>query len=178
MALSKVDGTNFVAATIPASVGGTGRTAVTGNILQIVQTSTTNTTTISGTSYVDVDLSQAITPISTSNKIFIMVYAFVGIPAAGSGGDDAFTQLVRDSTSIGGGGSVDSDSYAMFNATGGEYDGRYTTFTYVDSPATTSATTYKVQMRNRNAAKTSYFNRRGGDTLSGISYITCMEVAG
>ena len=177
MALSKIDGTNFVAATIPASVGGTGRTAVTGNILQIVQTSTTNTTTISGTTYVDVDLSQAITPISTSNKIFIMVYAFVGVPAATTG-DDHFIQLVRDSTSIGGGGNTDSDSYAFFNATGGDYDGRYTTFTYVDSPSTTSATTYKVQMRNRNASKTCYFNRRGGDTLSGISYITCMEVAG
>ena len=149
-----------------------------GKVLQVLQGSTTDTTTVSGTSYVDVSLSQAITPASTSNKIFIMVYAFVGVPASGSGGDDHFLTLLRDSTNIGGAGSVDSDAYALINETGGQYDGRYTTFTYLDSPSSTSAITYKIQMRNRNSSKTSYFNRRGGDTLSGISYITCMEVAG
>ena len=149
-----------------------------GKILQIVQASHTSVTSITSTTYADVGLTASITPISTSNKVLALVYCSVGVAPSGSAGDDAFLSLVRVSTAIGGGNTVDSDAFFHVSNTGGDYEPRMCTFTYLDSPSSTSSTAYKVQMKNRNSSKQSYFNRRGGDTMGLISYITLMEVAG
>jgi hypothetical protein len=50
----------------------------------------------------------------------------------------------------------------------------YTTVVFLDSPATTSSTTYKIQ--GRAGSDTMYVNRRGADTLGSTSTITVMEV--
>ena len=147
-------------------------------ILQITQASTTSVTSITSTSYADVGLTASITPISTSNKVLVNVFCSVGVPASGSSGDDCFLRLVRGSTAIGGGNSVASDAFFHASNDGGAYSPRMSSFTFLDSPSASSSTAYKVQMKNRNGSKQSYFNRRGGDTMSLISYITLMEVAG
>ena len=65
----------------------------------------------------------------------------------------------------------------MVNESGGKYESRYINTLYLDSPSTTSATTYKLQFKNRNSSKQAYFNRRGQDNLSsGQSYMILMEV--
>ena len=57
-------------------------------------------------------------------------------------------------------------------------------FTYLDSPATTSSTTYKVAVRNESATAAAFTINYGGDTSSSgvfgrlASSITLMEVAG
>jgi hypothetical protein len=53
---------------------------------------------------------------------------------------------------------------------------------FLDSPATTSATTYKVQILNGNTAGTVYINRgqsdgNSGAVARGTSSITVMEIA-
>jgi len=53
---------------------------------------------------------------------------------------------------------------------------------YLDSPATTSATTYKIQIYNNNGSGTIYINRSQDDTNAsnfprGVSSITVMEIA-
>jgi len=148
-----------------------------GKIRQVVESSVSATVSLTSTSLTDTGLSATITPSATTSKILISTFAQFGVPATGSSGDDTFIHLIRGATSIGGAGNVDSDTFAMVNATGGEYESRYLNILYLDSPSTTSATTYKLQFKNRNGSKQAYFNRRGGDTLSsGQSYMILMEV--
>ena len=149
-----------------------------GSILQIVQASHTTVTSITSTTYADVGLTASITPVSTSNKVLVLAYCSCGVPDSDNDGDDFFVSLVRASTAIGGGNTVDGDAFFHGTSDGGAYTLRMATFTYLDSPSAVSSTAYKIQQRNRNASKQTYFNRRGGDTSGAISYITLMEVAG
>ena len=63
-------------------------------------------------------------------------------------------------------------TYVLYNAGG----------SFLDSPASTSAQTYKVQFGATNTATTTYINRNVDDananySLRGISTITVMEIA-
>ena len=156
--------------TLPAGVGG--------KILQVVSTTKTDTFSTTSTSYVDITgLSVSITPTSTSSKIFILV-SIIGGNNAGAG-----YQLVKNSTPIcigapGGGSRKQSSGEISVRDSNGINNG---SITYLDSPATTSATTYKVQMYT--PSSTGYVNRTAGDadanyTTRSASSITVMEVAG
>jgi hypothetical protein len=142
----------------------------TGSILQVVNVIKTNQFTTTSATPVDVTgLNASITPSSTSSKILIT--AWVVISTSGAGGD-GFARLLRDSTAIGNG-----DAGYFGQSAGQDYfAGHSKPITYLDSPATTSSTTYKIQVWGAN---TSYVNGRGLDgsfvTSSGI---TLMEVAG
>ena len=151
-----------------------------GSILQVVQTVKTDTFSSASTSYVDVTgLSATITPSATGSKILIG-YQLQGNARSGTVG--GFFKLLRDSTDISiadAAGSRDRTSGAIL---GGQDEIMFTGGFFLDSPSTTSATTYKVQMR-ANVAQTVYLNRSHGDTDAattprGVSSITLMEVAG
>jgi hypothetical protein len=167
--------------TIPsgATISNLGTATGFGKVLQVVQSSQSSVVSLTSTSYTDTGLSGTITPTSSSSKIYVVTFAQFGVPSSASSGDDVFIRLLRDATVIGGAGNIDADSICMVNESGGNFESRYLTINYLDSPSTTSAITYKLQFRNRNAAKQAYFNRRGGDTLQcGNSYITLIEVSG
>ena len=166
-------------------------TGVGGKVLQVVQTSTTSTTSITSTSFVDItNMSLAITPSSSSNKVMLIASLAGGSPHAGASGDDFYIAIARDIggagyNRIGGGGDIEFNSH--LHGTGGSNSASYNdlqwilqngTIHYLDAPSSVSECTYKLQQRNRNASKQSYFNRRGGDTMSGVSYLTLMEIAG
>jgi hypothetical protein len=114
---------------------------------QVVTASTSSGTATAGSGWVDVTgLSVTITPTSASSKILI-VSSFGTIASSGGASSyfAGFVQLVRASTSL------------QTEFVGGYYPGGATTNTasydaysiqYVDSPATTSATTYKMQINN------------------------------
>ena len=155
---------------LPAGMGG--------KILQVVSTTKTDTFSTSSTSYTDVTgLSASITPSSTSSKILVIVNVL--------GSQDVnvnriFMKLLRDSTSICIGDSSGSRDRVSFGS--GSYESVFMTTwsqNYLDSPSTTSATTYKIQMRV--SASTGYINRADDDTDSsihqrGASTITLIEV--
>ena len=106
-----------------------------GKVLQIVQsTKSTATSTTSG-SLVDANLSATITPSSTSSKILCLLSSPNG---ADGGGDDVGTvmALLRGSTEI--------SRHIQYVHGGAEIYGSQT-INYLDSPSTTSATTYKAQ---------------------------------
>jgi hypothetical protein len=141
-------------------------------VLQIVQATKANTFSTTSATYVDVtDLSVTITPSATSSKIL----ACITVQAAATTGD-AVIRLVRGATAIavGTGGSG-------FNGTGmasSSYPNAMFTIAteFLDSPATTSATTYKVQALSNSG--TTVINRRGFDTAyGGFSTITVMEIS-
>jgi hypothetical protein len=142
----------------------------TGSILQVVQTLKTDSFTTTSTSPVDITgLSVSITPTSSSSKILVISH----VPFAKDGtGSDAWIRLMRGSTPIGNG----NGGYFMQAA--GQYglDPVTGTRMYLDSPATTSATTYKVQAWT--SVDTVYVGtRRLNDFILGCD-ITVMEISG
>tara|TARA_R100001440_G_scaffold36955_3_gene56173 strand:+ start:5845 stop:6345 length:501 start_codon:yes stop_codon:yes gene_type:complete len=165
MALSKI-----LSGSLASGVGG--------KILQVVQTSKTDTFSTTSTSFTDVTgLSVAITPSSTSSKVLVIV----SCNSSTSGGNNGMIKLVRGSTDISVGDASSSRVRATaqyrINDTNGAGD---LTFSFLDTPSTTSATTYKAQYRVQ--AGTGNINSTNADTDSGqiartASSIIAMEVS-
>ena len=152
-----------------------------GGIIQCVQTVLTDGFTFTNTSFADIPspgLSVSITPSSSSNKILVIA----DISCGGADGQYTMFQLVRGSTNIYRG--TDSKTYigskiwyttAENASDGSSMGGVYMSF--LDSPATTSAVTYKVQIRV--TGSTGGINRRASyDDTSLASTLTVMEVSG
>ena len=155
-----------------------------GHILQVLSATKTDTFTTTSTSFVDVTgLSVSITPSSTSSKILVLADVFLSNSSATG---RTFIRAVRDSTSIAIGDAASSriscsaSFYGTTNETAG-YDGEKSAFTYLDSPSSTSALTYKIQIHARSSTGT--LNRNGNDgdgdySPRTASTITVMEVQG
>jgi hypothetical protein len=121
----------------------------TGKILQVVSTTKTDTFSTTNTSFTDVTgLSVTITPSSTSSKIMIVAQ----LTHSQDGTFESMIRLSGGNTSnyVGdaAGNRVQAVSGVYHYAS---YRGDYSTYNsplvYLDSPATTSATTYTVQVR-------------------------------
>ena len=142
-----------------------------GHVLQVVSTTKTDTFSSSSTSFTDITgLSVAITPSSSSSKILVSVH----FTAASTGANSPRFNLVRGSTNIAQpSGSTPSSLHLN---TGGSSLGRMGSIVFLDSPSTTSATTYKLQ--GRTDGNNFVINRRGDDAnKTSISSITVMEIA-
>ena len=157
-----------------------------GHILQIVQGIKTDTfTSNSQTTFVDIGLSVAITPSSASSKVLIAYRVCSGIV---SGGYGCALILVRGSTNIALGDADGSKTRVSSLAQSGNsgaagYQVYYQAQDFLDSPSTTSATTYKLTARGWNSSPGSFYINRSAtesDTASftrPISTITAMEIA-
>ena len=166
------DGTGTIALQNQLS-GMTTASLPTGSVLQVLSTFKNDTFTSSSTSFIDITgLSVAITPSSTSSKILVTVSFLSGA----TGGNSPRFNLVRNSTNIAqpSGGSTPSTLHLN---TVSNNTPRVGSIVYLDSPSTTSATTYKLQ--GRTDGNSFVINRRGdiADSTS-ISTITVMEIAG
>jgi hypothetical protein len=150
----------------------------TGSVLQVVQTVKTDTFSTTSTTLVDITgLSVTITPTSASNKILVTVDLHIGYSIYAG-----IVYLLRGSTKIyaGDGGLSRCGLYSNVYASPGNVLIPVTT-TFLDSPATTSATTYKLQTATYGGG-TQYINRTGDNinesTRDGLtaSSITVMEI--
>ena len=125
------------------------------------------------TTYTDITgFAVTITPTFSNSKILVDVQLGHGSP----GNTDLFFRLLRGSTVInsGSGGSLVDSS--MYGKGGDVYEAYHKTIRFLDSPATTSALTYKVQWRSYSNG-TFYLNRRGQDNaFSFVSSITVQEI--
>jgi len=134
-----------------------------GKVLQVVSTHWTTSFSTTSSSYVDVtNASLNITPSSTSSRIL-----FIGSwYARGQGSNDqngGDLQLLRNSTSIDEPGFV----YHLLGGNGQPFATQAAIGAHiVDSPATTSSTTYKIQIKQYNG--TAYLERGGVITLMEI----------
>jgi hypothetical protein len=157
-----------------------------GAVLQVVSTIKQDTFSMSGASFVEITgLTASITPTTTSNKVLVQVsLGRVGINIA-LGGTIAF-QLLRGTTVIGAGtpsGSQLATSFVASSSTNGNYSCGGFIIQFLDSPATTSSTTYSVKVLGESSA-TVYINRSytggtGATTYeaASASTITVTEVA-
>jgi hypothetical protein len=145
-----------------------------GKVLQVVYGSTSTATAIASTTYTDTTLTASITPSSASSKVLVLVAQVSKVTRSAIGGFGAI-RLVRGATTIlepspakeeqiGGtiAGSVDS---VLFHAV--------IAMNYLDSPATTSATTYKTQGATFSTGGSGTYTAQ---TNSSISTIILMEI--
>jgi hypothetical protein len=137
---------------------------LTGNVLQVVQDRHSSQVLTSSSTYQDTGLTATITPSSTSSKILIIV-DHNGTYASGAGNIQFQSRLYRDATELASSTSGLGNSQTLIFGT--------VAFNYLDSPATTSAITYKTQFRNSQGVGDIGFN-----TYANSSGITLMEIAG
>jgi hypothetical protein len=125
-----------------------------GKVLQVVQGTTTTTTALSSTTYTDTTLTASITPTASTSKVLCLVMLSLSVTATVDGnGHGALLKLVRASTDIVTNGRALLLSGSTANDT---LIQGLTPITYLGSPATTSATTYKVQFACDAASTTIY----------------------
>jgi hypothetical protein len=153
-------------------------------ILQVVSTTKTDVFTTTNTAFTDItNLSVSITPSSISSTI--LVFASVsGASTSASSASRAYLRLVRDSTDIAIADAAGNRTRMTGNISTRNLSADVSltaSFHHLDSPNTTSATTYKVQA-STNGGTTLFINRIETDTdLAAVprtvSSITVMEVS-
>ncbi|TAL08494.1 MAG: hypothetical protein EPO02_12730 [Nitrospirae bacterium] len=138
-----------------------------GAMFNFQQTQVTTASSVSNpTTMTDLGISVAITPTSASNKVLVRAVLALGSDTTNLLG----LQLVRGSTPIGIATSVSTRLAAGVNAyTGLASNILGVVLEWLDSPATTSSTTYKVQVQN-NGAGNAYLNRSSTDTDSNVFF--------
>ena len=117
-----------------------------GKVLQVVQGSYSTSTAVATTTYTDTGLSLSITPTSATSKILIIVTQY-GLIMRDNTDQGHGLRILRGATEVFTTGATNGAGY-IFNAGSTSIEqGIRVPLTYLDSPATTSATTYKTQGR-------------------------------
>jgi hypothetical protein len=135
-------------------------------VAQVVQATVTTMFTFSSSVYADAtNFNLSITPTNSSSKVLVMMTPHVLIDNYSTGSIQITGKIVRGST----------DVFEVTLAAGyGQATGHPYPMVYLDSPATTSATTYKLQVK----ASSSYNNSKINNTSysAAKSTITLIEV--
>ena len=116
-------------------------------VLQVVTGTTSTQVSTSVASFVDTGLTATITPTSASNKILVVVTQNGGVKTAGNVDNGINIKLLRDATDI----QTFGSNVGYTNSLLSLYTGTIST-QFLDTPNTTSATTYKTQFANAVAA--------------------------
>jgi len=166
VAITRLGGANAISGTIPAANVATltSSNLPTGTIIQVTDqvVISTQQTTSTGDYH---DLTSAtlnITPTSTSNKILLQAQINVECDTANSGHGLRF---VRSGTTI----LTTLNKYMVLGVSAG--DRHTSTFTYVDSPSSTSQLTYKIQVASHGSKQIHFQN-------SAQSTFIAMEIKG
>ena len=138
----------------------------TGSVLQVVQANYNTFTSTTSTTLVATGMSATITPKFSTSKILVMINAN-GVGASVVNNAIQF-YLFKNSSGL-----ASIDGIISYGGTT-NYSGAYQ---YLDSPATTSATTYQLYWRTINT-NIAYLNNYGGSPDTTRSTITLMEIAG
>ena len=152
-----------------------------GGIIQVKMGTLTSVFTTTSSTMVDTGLSVSITPKFTTSKVLVIVS--LGSFQNGGRLKRAMMNIVRNSTNVIVGDNrtgIECTACVCVRAADDNYAQIPLAFTALDSPATTSAVTYKVQATRGSDSQTVYLNgNQGADAYSGntASTITVMEVS-
>jgi hypothetical protein len=141
-----------------------------GKVLQVVSAVYSTSTGITTTSYADTGLTATITPTLSTSKILVLISQHITLSGGTVSG--GAVKVLRGATDIYTVAGTNNQAFLAGETAANSYLGGSFAFNYLDSPATTSATTYKTQgRRNSNASSVMTFN---GDGAS--SSITLLEI--
>jgi hypothetical protein len=154
----------------------------TGKILQVVSTATDVASSNNGSSYTSV-MATSITPSSTSSKVLILVSAHFSMSTDTYGG----ATLLRGGTEIhkssqtSGGGNANQYSVPINNRSGDAgWEARTISINHLDSPNTTSATTYALGFRKDYGSQLMfnrpYYTNNAAYHWNVVSELVLMEV--
>jgi hypothetical protein len=145
-----------------------------GSVLQVVSAKYDTEVINTSTTLADTGLTATITPSNTSSKILVLVAQPVWLERSGGESIYGFWYLLRGSTTL------TNNRFDIESELNNESDRALgTTYaeSYLDSPATTSATTYKTQFKaGLSTASPQVVSQKGGTGY--YSTITLMEIAG
>ena len=161
MAISLIPAASAVSGTLPAA------NLPIGSVLQVVQGTTNTAVTSALTSYTDTGLTASITPKFATSKILVIVHQNGVDKETGSVTNAVQLTLLRGASEI-----LMFSNYTGYTGTDLRLLIGSTSVAFLDSPATTSSTTYKTQFRNKIAASVVAVQSN-----SGYSTITLMEIA-
>jgi hypothetical protein len=135
-------------------------------VLQVVSANYSTQTNTTGTTLVDTGLSASITPTSSSSKILVLV-TMNGLLNGGTANTGVKLAILRGSTNI--------NTFAQYTCYIGSSVALLASAAgnYLDSPSTTSSTTYKVQFARNDGSGTVTVQAN-----SDSSTIVLMEIAG
>lgn len=154
--------------TLPDAAGTVDRLERAGNVLQVVSATYSTDTSTSSSAYSDTGLSATITPTSASSKILVLVNQSGCAKTTSNTGLQL--RLVRGSTTI-----LTFEALAGYTAsTASNFVGSCSAC-FLDSPNTTSATTYKTQFSSQNNTGTVGVQTSG--SFAPTSTITLIEIA-
>jgi hypothetical protein len=141
-------------------VAGIGASA--GQVIQVVSATDSTERSTTSTSYVTGSntLSVSITPSSASNKILILLSALTFQYARGT------WALFKDATNL-------TSNGIMYNDFASANPNVYLGYNFLDSPSTTSSTTYQIYMKTDNGASPTYLN-----VNNSVGSITALEIKG
>ena len=163
-----IDGTAGI--TFPVTAGSASAVqASSGRVLQVVNATYSTQTSTTSSTFSDTGLTASITPSSTTSKILVIAN-INGTLLGGSGtsGGGIKLNLLRSSTII-----SKMEELITYNASNTSNANGSSSIGYLDSPSTTSATSYKVQFAARVNASASVFVQYESSTSS----MTLMEIA-
>lgn len=143
----------------PAMLTGTGK------VVQVVQATTSTQSTTTSSSFVATNITASITPLFSNSKILVQYSAQT---TNTTGGSNTYHNIYRNSTPL-----INSTTgYTMYAINGvSAYVWGVTNFSYLDSPATTSSTTYTIYQRTNSGTAYCVY----GDGSLGT--ITLLEIA-
>jgi len=145
-----------------AAIAGT-KLSGAGAVLQVV-TATAGAVSITSASDVTTNITASITPSSASNKILILITSVVNFTDYASRTNDfCGVNLKRGATSLVGGGNNDFASAYSVSPHNFTYP---VAISYVDSPSTTSSTTYTLFSRIQTAGESAYWNPGVGGRIT------------
>ena len=168
-------GSNAQVLTVDTSVDGKIKWATPagggGKVLQVVYGSYATEVSSSSSTYADTGLTATITPTSATSQILVIVSQQGVLKTAGNSVNRVRLQLLRGATTI----LKMGDSTAFTNTAIDNQIGTVSS-TYLDSPATTSATTYKTQIASGNNTAGVRAQHYYDDSAAAVSTITLLEI--
>jgi len=161
--LKDTNSTEYYSGSAWVAAGGGG-----GKVLQVVSANYSTTTSSSSSTLADTGLTASITPSLSTSKVLVMVHQNGCGKSSQNAGSNLLLNLLRGATSLvtdfaGAAGFTNS---ALYNQIGS------CSIAYLDSPATTSSTTYKTQLKNAGGNLVSVFVQDGSST----STMTLLEI--
>jgi len=165
--LKDTNSTEYYTGSAWTAIGGGGGG---GKVLQVVQGTLNTTASTSSGTLTDTGLSVAITPSLATSKVLVMAFHNNNYVTESASSNDCAGQfaLIRGSTQLQ---DIQIGGFTLGGVTNRAfYAGA--SFSYLDSPSTTSATTYKTQFAKTSGTVTIAVN----STATGLSSIIAMEI--
>ena len=165
--LKDTNSTEYYSGTAWAAIGGGGGGG--GKVLQVVQGTLNTDTSTTSVTYVDSGLTVSITPSASTSKIMVvaMLQSAYSLDTGGGTNCMADFNMLRGSTQL---------QYTVIGTNNLSFSNNYkpihqVSFSYLDSPATTSSTTYKVQMKRNSGTSVGF-----AGSATAINSIVAMEI--